>query len=564
MKRFALWAAGLTFAVAVACYIVPDVAFAAHSHGAGLLGAGDLFMANAALLALRTQHGELTRSAAAKRAEIVDGLAAEKVRAIEAEHAELVRQVEAVQAEITAAERAAPPAAAPAPVDAAAAAQAAVTAERSRVADITALCEQFGLRELLTGPQGLIVTGRSVEQARETILAKLAERSAQNPQRPQITMLRDAGDTIRRAVGAALVLRANPNALPAAAREERELAHSWRGMRLMEMGRAFLEETTGRKFRGLSPHELAGALLGLDTLNGRAAGMQSTSDFAIILANTASRRLRDAYAAAPQTFKLWARQSNNPDFKAKSVTQLSAAPAFKKVREGQEYSHGGMADSGESYALSTFGRIIAISRQTLINDDLGAFDRLPMLIGRAAADLESTTVYDILLTNAAMSDNIALFHNSHGNLMSGTAIDETNLAIADKKIRDQRGFGKKDEDREYLNLVPKFLLTGTEYRVPAQKILTAVSPSATSEVNPFQGAMQPVTEQRVTGKKWFVIADPATIDTVEYAYLDGEEGVQVEERVGFEVDGIEIKGRVDFAAKAIDWRGMAYNPGAGG
>jgi hypothetical protein len=59
-----------------------------------------------------------------------------------------------------------------------------------------------------------------------------------------------------------------------------------------------------------------------------------------------------------------------------------------------------------------------------------------------------------------------------------------------------------------------------------------------------------------------LIADPATIDTIEYAYLEGEEGVFTEQRVGFEVDGIEVKGRLDFAAKAIDWRGMYYNPGA--
>ena len=35
-------------------------------------------------------------------------------------------------------------------------------------------------------------------------------------------------------------------------------------------------------------------------------------------------------------------------------------------------------------------------------------------------------------------------------------------------------------------------------------------------------------------------ADPAQIDTVEYAYLEGEEGVMIESRMGFEIDGVEI------------------------
>ena len=32
-------------------------------------------------------------------------------------------------------------------------------------------------------------------------------------------------------------------------------------------------------------------------------------------------------------------------------------------------------------------------------------------------------------------------------------------------------------------------------------------------------------------------------------------------RMGFDVDGMEMKCRLDFGAKAIDWRGMAKNPG---
>ena len=46
------------------------------------------------------------------------------------------------------------------------------------------------------------------------------------------------------------------------------------------------------------------------------------------------------------------------------------------------------------------------------------------------------------------------------------------------------------------------------------------------------------------------------IDTIEYAYLAGYEGLQTEQRQGFEVDGVDIKARLVFGAKAIDWRGM--------
>lgn len=60
---------------------------------------------------------------------------------------------------------------------------------------------------------------------------------------------------------------------------------------------------------------------------------------------------------------------------------------------------------------------------------------------------------------------------------------------------------------------------------------------------------------------WYLFASPSAIDTIEYAYLEGQDGVFIETRIGFDVDGVEIKARLDFGAKAIDWRGMHKNAG---
>ena len=40
-----------------------------------------------------------------------------------------------------------------------------------------------------------------------------------------------------------------------------------------------------------------------------------------------------------------------------------------------------------------------------------------------------------------------------------------------------------------------------------------------------------------------------------------QDGVYIETRMGFDVDGVEIKARLDFGAKAIDWRGLFKNAG---
>jgi hypothetical protein len=52
-------------------------------------------------------------------------------------------------------------------------------------------------------------------------------------------------------------------------------------------------------------------------------------------------------------------------------------------------------------------------------------------------------------------------------------------------------------------------------------------------------------------------------DTLEYARLAGtDEGPTLEARDGFDIDGVEFKAREDFAAAALDWRGLVWSAGA--
>jgi hypothetical protein len=87
--------------------------------------------------------------------------------------------------------------------------------------------------------------------------------------------------------------------------------------------------------------------------------------------------------------------------------------------EKGEFKRGKISEGKETYALGTYGKIFAFTRQALINDDLGAFTRLPFMMGSASVRLENDTVWGILTTNAAMSDSVNLFHANHSNLTSG-------------------------------------------------------------------------------------------------------------------------------------------------
>ncbi|MCL1462724.1 phage major capsid protein, partial [Klebsiella pneumoniae] len=87
--------------------------------------------------------------------------------------------------------------------------------------------------------------------------------------------------------------------------------------------------------------------------------------------------------------------------------------------EHGEFKYGSVTDGGETYAVLTYGRIVALTRQAIINDDLRAFDRMVAGFGAAAMRLENRTVYSQLTANAAMADAVALFHATHANLGTG-------------------------------------------------------------------------------------------------------------------------------------------------
>jgi len=93
---------------------------------------------------------------------------------------------------------------------------------------------------------------------------------------------------------------------------------------------------------------------------------------ALAFLSVTNKTLRQAYEAYPRTFMLFCRQVLATDFKAMHRVQLGEAPQLLKVGESGEFKRGTLGESKESYRIETYGRVVAITRQVLINDDLDA------------------------------------------------------------------------------------------------------------------------------------------------------------------------------------------------
>lgn len=285
--------------------------------------------------------------------------------------------------------------------------------------------------------------------------------------------------------------------------------------------------------------------------------LHSTTDFPLILGDAVGRELRRSYEAAPSQMRTLARQTTARDFRAKRSLQFGEGPQLEKVSEGGEFAHGTIDEAGEAYSIETFGRIFGISRQALINDDLGAFTQIPTKLGNAARAFEIGELVKKLTENPQMSDGKEVFHAEHGNLaQAGGILALDTLNDARLAMRRQKGLGG-----QLINVTPHALVVPPELETLAEQLLTQINAAKTEDANPFS-KLGLVVEPRLTDPDaWYVAANPAAIDGLEYAYLEGAPGPQIETRQGFEVDGVQIKVRLDFGAGWIDHRGWYKNAG---
>lgn len=404
-------------------------------------------------------------------------------------------------------------------------------------AEIRTIAETAGLSRAWADAQ--IDAEATPENARTAAFAEMRQRSAQattRTTRAQITTDQTDPAVIATRAGEALFARAHPE------HQLSEAARPFAHQSTVDLARDCLRRS-GASLTGMSA----------DSIITRA--LHTTSDFPLILGDAVGRELRRAYDMAPSGVRQLARQGTIRDFRPKRSLMLGEGPELEKVAEAGEFRHGTIEESEETYSLATFGKIFAISRQALVNDDLGAFVQVPSRLGTASRAFEAAQLVAKITGNPEMSDGIAVFDAAgHGNQKAAAgqtlAHIKTDLTAARLAMRKQVGLSGM-----LIDVTPRYVLAPPDLETLMEQALSEVQATKTDEVNPF-AALSLVVEPRLTSAtQWYVAADPGAVDGLEYSYLEGAPGPQVESKVGFEVDGVQMKVRLDFGCGWLDHRG---------
>lgn len=441
------------------------------------------------------------------------------------------------------------------------AADEALAEDRQRVKDIYALAKELHLGD--DWALARIMDGCSLQQAKDQAL-KLWKDGHQPVAHVAVGEDRNLS-TITPAISDAIRLRAG------AVRVEKphDRAAQFRSLSVVDMARVYFQQLGVPDAQFLSRTRIV-ELMGPNAFRRAYPALvglaQSTGDFSNILADTMRKTLRQAYMDAQSTWQIWARRTTNPDFKTITRAALSEAPALVARNEGGEIKYVTLSDSKETYALVEYAGGLCFTRKALINDDMDALGRAPMLQASAAKRKEDDVAYGIITANANMADGYALMGTDHANYTgTGTALSVASLAVGVGAMMIQKG----PKSEATLELMPKFLLVPVAKMAIAQQLIAStVDPSKSNNTpNPYSGKFTVVPSARLDANSvtaWYLLADhrDGQIDTAEICFLDDEPEPVAAQETDFDTDDLKLKIRHTVAGKAIDFRGFYKNAGA--
>lgn len=289
----------------------------------------------------------------------------------------------------------------------------------------------------------------------------------------------------------------------------------------------------------------------------------STMSLPGIFSSVANKFLLSGFSAVDQAWRQIASTRTVSDFKAVTSYRLTGGFQFDEIGAGGEIKHGAVGEETFTNQAKTFAKMFSVTREDLINDDLGALSALPARIGRGAA-LKLSAVFWTTFHN-----NAAFFTAGKNNLIAsngfGNGIDA--LTAAEQKFMDQ-----VDPDGYPLALSPSVLLVPTALYAKAAVAMASAevrNPSGKDvTTNPHAGKFSVVTSPYLSSSaiagssasSWYLFANPAELSAIEVCFLNGTETPTVESAdADFNVLGVQMRGVFDFGVALQDHRAAVKN-----
>ena len=440
------------------------------------------------------------------------------------------------------------------------AAVAAVKAERERVSAIQAICAgefpEIEKQAVSAGWTPDVVTKKVLETIR-------AERPAANV---NIAIhSKPEGEDMRKTVEAAMCLRVGVDA---------DTLEKSYGAKTVEA--AMVEMDMPLKQVMIECMKMDGIPYGRGFDNETIRAAFSSVSLPGILSNVANKKLLQSYEAQPVIATKLCSTGDLNDFKETERFRLTDVGDLLPIAPDGEIKDGGLIEEGAKNQLETYGKKFCLTRKMIINDDLGAFMKVPVAMGNRAARLIDQLFFSRLLQNPTQADGKALFSSAHKNLLGGasSALSAESLKKAIQLYLDQT-----DADGQPIAVEPKYLLVPTALKHLAVELTRGATLIMSGSDNTVRPAINVLADENLqvvsspylgnsayTGASqsaWYLFGNPNTIDTFELGFLKGKRTPTVERgETDFNTLGMWFRVYFDLGVREQDHRGMVKANGA--
>lgn len=276
----------------------------------------------------------------------------------------------------------------------------------------------------------------------------------------------------------------------------------------------------------------------------------STADIPNVLSNVAHKFVLAGFGAVGEDWRKVSRAVPVTDFKAVKGVRLVMGGVLQPLAKGGELKHVSLSDESRDLAAATKGSIVGITREDLINDDLGVLSMIPERFGQMAGRTINKDVFGAISRTAG----------DYGANTSG-ALNVANLATAY-----QLALGITDSNGDYLGAMPNVILASPSNYLSALNIYQSEQVTGTSSEkgknNVMRGLLAPITSQFLGSGTAYWLFNSA-FPLVDVAFLNGRTTPVVETaEADFSQLGIQMRCYFDYGAAAGELKAAVYSTGA--
>lgn len=303
----------------------------------------------------------------------------------------------------------------------------------------------------------------------------------------------------------------------------------------------------------------------------RADAEFSTVSLPGIMSNVANKFLVQGFNSVESAWREIAAITSSRDFKTFYSYSFILDAAYEKVGPTGELSHATASEIEYTNRVATYGKMFAVTREHIINDNLGALSEIPMKLGRGAA-----VAFNVVFWTQFLADLNTFYTSGRGNVSTGagSALSSAGLSAAELAFLNQT-----DPNGDPLGVDPKILLVPPALNNTADELMTstaintggAATETKVPNRNIWQSKFKKVMSRylsnaNITGYSsaaWWLIADPMDLPLIQAAFLNGRQEPVVESAdADFNALGVQFRGYYDFGVAKQEYRAAVRSAGS--